>query len=91
MNKLFDLIALIINIFQNTGGDYLLQNSKIPKLDQKLIDRYSKLYQRFVDLAKQIEAYEMKNWTQDDIIARLQQDDTSSVNKSLHSIVSQLK
>ncbi|CCG25248.1 hypothetical protein CORT_0H01350 [Candida orthopsilosis Co 90-125] len=91
MNKLFDLVGLIVNIFPNTGGEYLLQNSKIPKLDQKLIDRYGSTHQRFVELAKQIESYEAKNWTQDDIITRLQQDDHSKVNKSLHSIVMLLK
>ncbi|KAI5970748.1 hypothetical protein CANMA_000167 [Candida margitis] len=91
MNKLFDLVALIINIFPSTGGEYLLQNSKIPKLDQSLIDRYSSVYHRFVNVVKQIDAYEAKNWAPDDIIARLQQDDFSKVNKSLHSIVIQLK
>ncbi|KAG5417992.1 hypothetical protein I9W82_004320 [Candida metapsilosis] len=91
MSKLFDLVGIIVNIFHNTGADYLLQNSKIPKLDQKLIDRYGSMYQRFVNVAKQIETYETKYWTPNDIIARLQQEEHSKVNKTLYSIVSQFK
>ena len=85
--KLFQYIALIINVFSTQEMQFLMQNSKIPKLNQELIDAHPIFYKSLVDLSKKIEVYELKQWDTGDIIARLQQEINWSTKDSLYSQV----
>lgn len=68
---LFTLISLVLNTFDNTGGEFLLQNSKIPKLDDQLIDRYTEYYDSICEVNEKIKSYELKDWDPSDIVLRL--------------------
>lgn len=76
---LLAVISLIINTFNDTGGDFLLQNSKIPKFSDDLIGRYPRYYQKLVEMNDKIEEYELKAWPQDDIVLRLYNSNTRNV------------
>ncbi|EER31323.1 conserved hypothetical protein [Candida tropicalis MYA-3404] len=71
IKKVLEYVSLIINIFEDTGGEFLMQNSKIPKLTPELIKQYNGLYNKLIDTHEQIDNYLNKNWDDDDIIARL--------------------
>ena len=73
---------MIIHTFEDTGGDFLLQNSKIPKLTPELILRHSELYQQIQKLYDNVRSYEEKGWDTDDIVLRL-----GAPEKSLFSTV----
>ncbi|CAN3372654.1 hypothetical protein DIURU_004854 [Diutina rugosa] len=79
---LLDFISMIIHTFEDTGGDFLLQNSKIPKLTPELISRHSELYQQIQKLYDNVRSYEEKGWDTDDIVLRL-----GAPEKSLFSTV----
>lgn len=78
INQLLNYISLIINIFNNTGGEFLLQNSKIPKLTPDLINQNLNLYNKLIQINEQIEIYLSKNWDVDDIIIRLDSGDSKN-------------
>lgn len=71
LKSLLELISLIINVFNETGGEFLLQNSKIPKFTEELVKKNQVYYDRLVDIHGQIDSYEKKGWELDDIILRL--------------------
>ncbi|ODV68322.1 hypothetical protein HYPBUDRAFT_146914 [Hyphopichia burtonii NRRL Y-1933] len=71
IKNLLNFISLIINIFDNTGGEFLLQNSKIPKFNDNLINNNKEFHDQLIDIKFQIDQYEQKNWDADDIILRL--------------------
>lgn len=70
-SSLLSYISMVLNVFHNTGGDFLLQNSKIPPLSDQLIELWPGLYQKLVDVSNKIDDYEMKSWDADDIVSRL--------------------
>lgn len=69
--SLLNLISLIINIFNETGSEYLLQNSKIPKFNDKLIENNKEYYDQLIKVNENIVNYESKGWNADDITLRL--------------------
>lgn len=71
IKSLLLLIALVINVFPNTGAEFLLQNSKIPKFDDSLTENYASYYAQLVQIHSQIASYEEKGWDADDIVLRL--------------------
>ncbi|CUM65689.1 uncharacterized protein PRCAT00003337001 [Priceomyces carsonii] len=88
VNKLLHLIALIINIFDNTGGEFLLQNSKIPKFEDDLINQNIDYYNDLVAIKEKIYKYEEKQWDHDDIVLRLRNDDIhmNSLYEKVHAM-----
>ncbi|OVF05531.1 hypothetical protein A9F13_22g00759 [Clavispora lusitaniae] len=72
VKSLLAVLSLILNTVGETGGDFLLQNSKIPKFSQELIDEMPKYYKQLVDISDKIEEYRYKGWSPSDIILRLQ-------------------
>ncbi|CAK9442141.1 uncharacterized protein LODBEIA_P58840 [Lodderomyces beijingensis] len=84
-NKLFQFISLVINFIPTEDYGFLLQNSKIPKVEEKLIEENEALYHEMSDLAQKVEAYEKKLWDTGDIVARLQQDINWSVRESAYN------
>lgn len=79
VKSLLTYIALIINIFEETGGDFLLQNSKIPKLTDQLIDANKHIHDTLVSVREQVISYEEKGWDADDIVLRLAKDQSHSL------------
>ncbi|KAG7660605.1 uncharacterized protein J8A68_005871 [[Candida] subhashii] len=69
IKQLLNLISTIINIFPETGGEFLLQNSKIPKFTPDLISE--EYCAKLIKLQEQIESYEDKEWDVEDIVLRL--------------------
>lgn len=86
ISSLLSFISLVLNIFENTGGEYLLQNSKIPKFDESLVQKYDKYYQSMIKLKENITIYQEKKWEDSDIILRL-----ATSKPSLHSVVSDMQ
>lgn len=79
ISALLDLILMIIHTFEDTGGDFLLQNSKIPKLTPELIGRNAKYYQQIQKIYENVYSYEEKGWDTDDIVLRLNTLDSPSL------------
>lgn len=71
VKSLLDFISLLINVFHETGGEFLLQNSKIPKFTNDLIEKNKDYYQKLLKVCDSIDSYEEKNWDSDDIVLRL--------------------
>lgn len=71
VKSLLEYVALVINTFDETGGEYLLQNSKIPPLTDQLKEKYSELYKKLQDVSQHIREYEAKDWEADEICLRL--------------------
>lgn len=69
--SLLNLISLVINIFSDTGSEYLLQNSKIPKFSDTVIESNREYYDQLMKINDKIEDYEEKGWNADDITLRL--------------------
>lgn len=65
------VVSLVLNTFADTGGDYLLQNLKIPAFSDDLIAANLAYYAQLVDVANKIDDYEHKAWAADDIVLRL--------------------
>ncbi|ODV82292.1 uncharacterized protein CANTADRAFT_45119 [Suhomyces tanzawaensis NRRL Y-17324] len=86
IKSLLTLISLIINVFHETGGEFLLQNSKIPKLTDELIAKNRNYYTKLVKIQAAIESYEEKGWDSDDIVLRLNNGDTAN-NQSFFDTV----
>lgn len=82
---LLDFISMIIHTFEETGGDFLLQNSKIPKLLPELVARHPALYEQVKKVHQQVLLYEDKGWEADDIVLRLNLGDASK--SSLYATV----
>lgn len=79
IQSLLSLVSLVINTIGDTGGDFLLQNSKIPKFSDELINTYSRYHQLLVEANNNIEDYEMKGWDEDDIVSRLYDANTPNI------------
>lgn len=71
VKALLEFVSLVINTFADTGGEYLLQNSKIPTLTPQLIEGHKTLYQEFEQISTSIQEYEAKDWEPDEIVLRL--------------------
>jgi hypothetical protein len=71
IKSLLNLISIIINLFDETGGEFLLQNSKIPKLTNELIAKYHDYYDKLEKIQQSITGYEAKGWSPEDIVIRL--------------------
>lgn len=71
INSLLKFISLIINTFDNTGGEYLLQNTKIPKLKKVLEGSDISYYEQLTEILQNINTYECKGWNVNDIVTRL--------------------
>ncbi|EMG47301.1 hypothetical protein SBY92_002794 [Candida maltosa Xu316] len=71
IKEILNYISLIINVFENTGADFLLQNSKIPKLTPDLIKQYHGLYTNLIAINESIQTYLEKSWIAEDIVIRL--------------------
>lgn len=69
--SLLSYLSLVFNVFHDTGGDFLLQNSKIPPLTDELIGQWPELYQNLVQVSSKIDEYEEKSWDSIDIVSRL--------------------
>lgn len=80
IKNLLALISLVFNVFENTGGEFLLQNSKIPKLDDELIEKHLDYYHELCDVKDKITEYELKDWDANDIVLRLQKNESSIFN-----------
>ncbi|KAK6458395.1 uncharacterized protein RJT20DRAFT_31372 [Scheffersomyces xylosifermentans] len=92
VKSLLELISLIINIFHDTGGEFLLQNSKIPKLTNKLIESNKELYQTLLGVCDGIDNYEEKDWDSDDIVIRLGGEDDDGEHKhTLFNVVMDMR
>lgn len=78
--SLLSVIALLINTFDDAGGEYLLQNSKLPKLDGSVIKEHHDYYTKLLDLRTQVRYYEEKEWDYNDIILRLKRNEFSILN-----------
>lgn len=72
-------ISLVLNVFSGTGGDFLLQNSKIPHFSDDLINLLPGVYEELVKASNRIEEYEMKQWDDDDIVSRLYSDAVTNI------------
>ncbi|KAI3405126.2 hypothetical protein KGF56_002082 [Candida oxycetoniae] len=90
-SKLFQFIALAANVLIDSKDHSFLQNSKIPKLNQELINENDKIYKYLVDLRKKIDIYETKSWGTEDIVARLQQEYNHSSSDTLFAQISELR
>lgn len=64
-------ISVVLNVFEDTGGDYLLQNSRIPPFSEALAKQYLELYMAVQRANDKIEDYEQKSWDPEDIVSRL--------------------
>lgn len=64
-------VALVLNTFPNTGGEHLLQNSKLPPFSDALIAQHEAYYAQLLDVSNRIDEYELKGWLPDDIVQRL--------------------
>lgn len=78
--SLLSYISMVLNVFQETGGEFLLQNSKIPNFSDDLIASLPGVYEELVQISNKIEEYEMKLWDAEDIVSRLHDADTLSVH-----------
>lgn len=76
IKSLLNFISIIINLFKETGGEFLLQNSKIPKLTSDLIDQNLDYYNQVAKIQENVAIYENKGWQADDIIIRLNNADS---------------
>ena len=74
---LLSVIALLLNTFDDAGGEYLLQNSKLPKIDATVLKEHYEYYSKLLDLRTQIKYYEEKGWDYNDIILRLKRKEFS--------------
>ncbi|KAK6460624.1 hypothetical protein DFJ63DRAFT_315289 [Scheffersomyces coipomensis] len=76
---LLNLISLIFNVFKSLDidGDFLLNNSKIPKFNENLIQPNLNYYNILTNIRDLIQDYTSKSWTPDDIILRLQHNNDS--------------
>lgn len=86
--SLLTFISIVFNIFEKTGGGFLLQNSKIPKLTSKLIDENLEFYNQLQKIQENIFTYESKGWESDDIIVRLS---SNTGNNSLFDEVMRMR
>lgn len=68
---LLSYISLVLNVFHDSGGEFLLQNSKIPNFSDDLIGQWPDLYENLVKISNKIDEYEEKSWDSDDIVSRL--------------------
>lgn len=80
------LVSLVINVFRETGGEFLLQNLKIPKYTPEFIERNKEFHDRLVVVRNSIDEYEAKGWSEDDIVLRL-----GSGEKSLFAAVMEMR
>lgn len=71
VSLLLAVLGLVLNTFSDTGGEFLLQNLKIPKFSDLLIGRMPEYYKQLVDINDKIEEYRYKGWDNNDIIVRL--------------------
>ncbi|KAK6202543.1 uncharacterized protein RJT21DRAFT_125083 [Scheffersomyces amazonensis] len=71
---LLSLVSILLNTFidMDTGGEYLLNNSKIPKFDDKFVSNNRIFYDKLIEIRELIQSYETKGWDKDDIVLRLQ-------------------
>lgn len=83
VSLLLDVLGLVLNIFSGTGGEFLLQNLKIPKLSDALIGRMPEYYQKLVEINDKIEEYQYKGWDSSDIIVRLKNETSSSLYQAV--------
>lgn len=74
VSLLLSVLGLVLNTYGSTGGEFLLQNLKIPKFSDELIGRMPEYYKKLVDINEKIEEYQDKGWSDDDIIGRLKDD-----------------
>lgn len=77
IKNLLAIISFILNVFDNTGGEFLLQNSKIPKMNDAIIEKYNDYYTQLTAVKDNIESYEAKNWEANDIVLRLLKNENS--------------
>lgn len=75
--SLLQLVGIIINSHECEAFNFLLQNSKIPRLSEQLIESHKSYYDQINDVHKKIEEYKEKGWTTDDILSRLKNDNES--------------
>lgn len=73
------IVGLIVSTVQSTDFEFLVQNSKIPKETDLMLDSLKSYYTNLVELHDKITDYEEKCWNTDDILCRLKQDNTVSI------------
>ncbi|RLV92780.1 hypothetical protein JA1_002978 [Spathaspora sp. JA1] len=88
IKQVLSIIAIIINIFQETGADFLLQNSKLNNFGPELINSHKQYHDKLIKLRDQIESYEDKEWNSEDIVIRL---DSGDSNNSLYHRITETK
>lgn len=72
IDTILAFISLYMNIFEDTGGNFLLQHSKIPKFNDKLIEKYRSMYDSLEGVSEKVKSYKEKNWDDEDIVLRLE-------------------
>lgn len=80
IQSLLALISLVVNTFSDTGGEYLLQNSKLPEFSELLISEYSDYHNSLVEVKRKIEEYEQKGWSHEDIVLRLYNSNVANIH-----------
>lgn len=74
---LLQLVGMIVNNQECEAFEFLLQNSRIPKLSEQLIESHKNYYKQIDDVHKKIAEYEEKGWMTEDILSRLKHDEES--------------
>ncbi|EGW30162.1 uncharacterized protein SPAPADRAFT_63769 [Spathaspora passalidarum NRRL Y-27907] len=88
IKQLLNIVSIIINVFQETGAEFLLQNSKFNNFGPELINSQKQYYEKLLKLKDHIEVYEDKQWNSDDIVIRL---DSGDSNNSLYHRITEAR
>lgn len=87
-NAVLAFVSIYMNSFENTGGNFLLLHSKIPKFNNELIAKHHDVYDEVSRVSDKVRAYKDKDWSDDDIVLRLQHE---SQKPSLYVAVMQMR
>lgn len=77
-------VSLVLSVFPDTGGDYLLQNSKLPRFSDQLVSKHSEYYSRLLLANDTIEEYELRGWAEQDIVLRLYDSEMVNFRDAVH-------
>lgn len=72
IESILGFVSIYMNVFDNTGGNFLLQHSKIPKFNEKLISKYQNVYDKLKEISDKVTTYQEKDWNDEDIVTRLE-------------------
>lgn len=86
VKELLVFIGLIVNTFTDDGFEFLLQNSKIPKMNEQLLETHKSYYNELLSIHDKITDYELKGWNTEDIVVRLRDKDVKNVYDSISEL-----